>query len=125
MSEKVYLRFVYGVNSSSPTVQHGIVTELGKLVKKSDIPAYEKDEINDWLEWLNDALPHPPFQTSDWSVDAISWFKGSAKSFIQSFYEISVLLERNGRFVRVLRTSDPGTIVYEDDFQVVAVSDNY
>ncbi|NJB79587.1 hypothetical protein GGR65_002637 [Xanthomonas sp. 3376] len=35
-------------------------------------------------------------------------------------WQLKTLLDMHGHHVNVLRTSDPGTVVYQDDWQVIA-----
>jgi hypothetical protein len=120
-----YIRFVAGTNRQSPRHQHGVVTELRMLRDSGEVAGDEADYINELFDWINDELPCPPFVASDWSPDAISWFKDSAQAIISRFRDMIALLEIHGRPVRTITTMDPGSIVYEDDFQVVAVSHRY
>ena len=51
--------------------------------------------------------------------DAVSWFKDTAEPSIKKMWEIVALLKEHGIAVRLLRSKNPGKIVYEDDFQIV------
>ncbi len=120
-----FVRFVVGTNQESARMQSGVVTELRLLKESGDLPDYEHDHVEELFTWLNDNLPCPPFQDSSWGRDGISWFKPSATAFITHFREMIAILEEHGRFVRMFSTTDPGTILYEDTFQVVAMSPRY
>ena len=48
------------------------------------------------------------------------WFKPKAKGHLAKIREMSCILEQNGVYVRVIKAQQPGYIVYEDEFQVVA-----
>jgi hypothetical protein len=76
-----------------------------------------------WLEetyaWLNEHLPCPPFSTSRWSRDAVTWFKDNAGDPIKRMWEIVMLLREHGVPVRLLRSKNPGKVLYEDEYQVV------
>ena len=117
-----YIRFVVGTNQECPTVQTGLVTELRMLKEDYELEQFEIEFIEETFEWLNEHLPCPPFEESNWSKGAISWFKDSSKIYIDKFWEIKTMLDDYGKHVRVLKTSQPGTIHYEDEFQVVAES---
>lgn len=119
-----YIRFVVGTNRDSPR-KTGVVTELKMLLQESDIPKYDRIYIEQFFEQLNRTLPRPPFAKSNWSPDAISWFKDTAQQMIAMFRDVIPLLEENGRFVRMLVTADPGKILYEDTYQIVAESEFY
>lgn len=60
-----------------------------------------------------------------WLIDtehrrAISWFKPTARQAIQKMWEFKVLLEDHGYHVNILETREPGVVIYEDEWQVVA-----
>jgi hypothetical protein len=121
----MYIRFVVGTNRDCPTTQAGVVTELRMLRDSGRLPDYEVEHVEEIFEHINEVLPCPPFEASDWSPEAISWFKDSAQDMIRTFREIIALLQEYGRPVRTLVTDMPGTILYEDEFQVVAESEYY
>jgi len=49
------------------------------------------------------------------------WFKASAKDHIDKIREIIAVLENYDVSVRMIKTERPGYVVYEDQFQIVAV----
>ncbi len=55
-------------------------------------------------------------------AEAISWFKGSAQEMISKFRDLISILEQHDYPVRMLKTERPGQILYEDEFQIVAVT---
>ncbi len=120
-----FVRFVVGTNQETPRLQSGVVTELRLLKESGDLPDYEHEHVEQLFEWLNENLPCPPFASSKWSADAVSWFKPEGRRFFGHFNEINAILEEHGRFVRMLTTTDPGVILYEDEVQVVAKSMRY
>jgi len=52
---------------------------------------------------------------------ALCWFRPEAREVISRAWQMAKLVERAGIPVRVYRKLRPGTVVYEDDFQVAAV----
>lgn len=117
-----FTRFVVGTNAGAARDQSGVVTELRILKESGELPDYELEQIEALFAWLNEHLPVPPFDEAEWPRDAVSWFKPDALDIIFRFREMIAVLEAHGRFVRTLRTDDPGVIRYEDKFQVVASS---
>ncbi|WP_189349310.1 hypothetical protein [Zhihengliuella salsuginis] len=53
--------------------------------------------------------------------EARAWFKTSAAHLISYTRGYLVLLNKYGQDCAVIRSGDPGRIIYEDDVQVVAV----
>jgi len=70
-------------------------------------------------------MPCPPWQESNWIPDAVSWFKDSAQEYISKMYDIVAMLDEHGIPVRILKTEKLASILYEDDYQVVAVEKRY
>lgn len=117
-----FVRFVVGTNQESARQQSGAVTELRLLKESGDLPDYEHPHVAELFDWLNQNLPVPPFSHADWPADAVSWFKSTATVFVSKFRELAAILNEHGRFTRMLTTTDPGVIRYEDRFQVIASS---
>ena len=82
---------------------------------------YEAEQLEEIYEWFNANLPCPPFSTSGWSRDAVAWFKDSAKESIRRMRDLAILLESHGLLVRMLRSENPGKVLYEDRHQVVVM----
>lgn len=115
----MFLRFVVGGDDEHHKLLTGLVTEARLLRDKGELAAYEEQQLEETYTWLNANLPCPPFSTSAWSRDAVSWFKHTAKDSIEKMRLLTVLLESHGKQVRVLRSPNPGKVLYEDKFQVV------
>lgn len=117
----MYLRFVVGCEGEDHRQLTGIVTEARLLRDRGHLTPEEEDRLERTYAWLNANLPCPPFSTAGWSRDAVSWFKDSAEAAIREFRLLAALLEEHGRPVRMLRSRNPGKVLYEDSFQVVVV----
>jgi hypothetical protein len=115
----MFIRFVVGADDEHHRLLTGLVTEARLLREKGELAAYEAERLEETYEWLNTNLPCPPFSSSDWSRDAVTWFKDSAHASIERMRELTVLLESHGRLVRMLRSDNPGKVLYEDRYQVV------
>ena len=120
--KRKYVRFVVGTNREKPTEQNGVVSSLRFIKEAGKLPDYEVQHAEEILRWLNSNLPCPPFSASKWPPDAISWFKASARGMIAKFRELISILEQYDEPVRMLTTNQPGVILYEDEFQIVAHS---
>lgn len=124
-AKPIYVRFVVGTNREKPRTQAGVITWLQDLKERGQLPDYEAEHVEEFFQWLETHLPCPPFKGKGWSPDAISWFKGSAQSMISKFRELIAILEQHDHPVQMLKTEQPGMILYEDEFQVVAKSKHY
>jgi hypothetical protein len=49
----------------------------------------------------------------------VTWFKDDAGDAISRMWDLVAILRESGVPVRLLRSTNPGRIAYEDDFQVV------
>ena len=73
--------------------------------------------LEDAYAWLNENLAVPPFKQLP--NDVASWFRDEAGEPLQRMWEIASLLKECGIPVRMLRSTNPGKVVYEDEYQVV------
>ncbi len=118
MESRLYIRFVVGGEGEHHRRLTGLITEARLLRDRGELAHYEEEWLAEVYEWFNKNLSCPPFSTRRWS-SAVSWFKDSAEDSIQKMRELSVLLEGHGLQVRMLRSENPGLILYEDAYQVV------
>lgn len=98
----------------------GILVCAHTLRDEGDLSSQEHLELRDALSWFNEELFVPKVLERAEHRRAISWFKPAAGEAIRRMWHLKSLLDRHGHHVEVLRTSTPGTIVYEDDWQVIA-----
>ena len=119
-----YLRFVVGGDDENFHRLDGVFGEAYRLQKVGKLEAYESEWLESVLEWFNENLPCPPFkkklERGTWTHDAVSWFRNDARSMLDRMWDIVALLKENAVLVRFIATTDPGRIVYSDDFQIVA-----
>jgi hypothetical protein len=115
----MFIRFVVGSEHEDHRWLTGIVTEARLLRDRGELERHQAVWLERTYEWLNDHLPCPPFSSSGWGPEAISWFKDDAGPPIKKMWEIVAFLREHGIPVRLLRSKNPGKILYEDDFQIV------
>ncbi|MHC4199319.1 MAG: hypothetical protein ACYSU0_04955 [Planctomycetota bacterium] len=115
------MRFVVGKDDEHHKSLTGIITEARLLRDAGRLESYEEEALSSTYRWFNDNLPCPPFSTSDWPQDAVSWFKDDAGEPVRRMWDIVALLKNHSVPVRVLRSKSPGRILYEDEYQVVVV----
>ncbi len=115
----VFVRFVVGTSGENHRWLTGVIAEARLLRDDDALERYEVEWLEETYAWLNAHLPCPPFRESDWSRDAVCWFKDNAGESITRVWGIVALLREHGLQVRVLRSRNPGKILYEDDYQVV------
>jgi hypothetical protein len=115
----MFIRFVVGGDAEDHRQLTGIVTEARLLRDRGLLTAPEEEQLQAVYDWLNSNLPCPPFSSAGWSQEAVAWFKDSATEPVRQFRVLAALLEHHDRRVRMLRSNNPGKVLYEDRFQVV------
>jgi hypothetical protein len=96
----------------------GVLVAAHTLRDDGDLTADEHHELRNAL--FNDHLHIPGELGQPENRRAISWFTPSADEAIRRMWHLKNLLDCHGHHVEVLRTSDPGTVVYQDAWQVIA-----
>ena len=115
----MYIRFVVGGDEEDHRHLTGLVTESRLLRDRNELTVAEEEQLEATYRWLNSNLPCPPFSSAGWSRNAVAWFKDSAAGSIQQMRMLAALLAQHDCPVRMLRSRNPGKVLYEDDHQVV------
>ncbi len=100
-------------------VEVGIFVALDHL-RRADLLTTEEEELYfDVDDWFRAALPSPPFYGDGNSIGAVTWFKKSAAArMIERLQPLQRILDAYGVEHEVAVSTDPGLVIYEDDFQV-------
>jgi hypothetical protein len=117
-----YIRFVIGRNDEDSNVEKGIFQAVALALEWRDITGSDADELNKLWVWFSENLEKPTSFGRDTLRLGICWFKTDATKHISRIWEMVQILERNGIFVKKIRTDKPGYVIYEDDWQLVAES---
>jgi hypothetical protein len=115
----MFIRFVVGRESDDHRSLTGIFTEARLLRDKAVLNEHEERWLEDIYEWFNTNLPTPPFSSDDRLRDAVAWFKDDAGDPLTKMWEIVSIVREHGIPVRMLRSTNPGKVLYEDAFQIV------
>jgi len=115
----VFVRFVVGSDAQHHKELTGIITEARLLRDRGELTTDEDACLTDLYEWFNEHLPVPPFDTQRFPRDAVAWFRDDAGEPITKMWDIVQLLRDHGVEVRLLRSANPGRVVYEDPMQVL------
>jgi hypothetical protein len=119
-SDETFIRFVVGTDDDDAGSLEGLFSVARLLRDDQKLELYEVDWLDQVYAWFNAELPCPPFIRQRFPADAVSWFRSSASRYISSMWDLAALLREHGQPIRMLRSDRPGTIIYEDPFQVVA-----
>lgn len=117
-----YTRFVVCEKMQDPYYATGIIVMTQLNIKKFAIK--DKKDIKELFLWFNENIPHPPFkkmlESKKWTPDAVAWFKSNQKTSIKKMQELTKILEKYYYKIQIMTSNNPGKIVYEDEYQVVA-----
>jgi hypothetical protein len=114
------VRFITPLIDAGSRVKEGIFIAAYKLRDEGDITSYQREELRSDLLWFNERLPLPPPLSNRGNERAVSWFKSQSKECISRVWSVVHILEENGIAITKITIEDPGYVIYEDEFQVVA-----
>jgi hypothetical protein len=115
----MFIRFVVGKDDEHHRLLTGVITEARLLRDDDLLESHQVSMLEAAYEWLNVHLPCPPFDSGVLPRSSVSWFKDNAGEPITKVWEIVAILNAHSVPVRLLRTKNPGKILYEDEYQVV------
>lgn len=115
-----YIRFVVGRKDEDSHVEQGIFQATALALERQTILGSDADDLNDLRAWFSDNLEKPTSFGRDTLRLGICWFKPESTEHITKIWQMAGILERNGIYVKKLRTNKPGYVTYEDEWQLVA-----
>ncbi len=116
----MYLRFVLTEVDEDSTRKKGILVAGHELRDERELSREDHARLVQLLEWFNAHLEIPRVLQEGEHERALSWFKAEAAEPIAKTWELVHLLRAHGVLVELLKTADPGHVLYEDDWQLVA-----
>jgi hypothetical protein len=122
----MFLRFVISEVHEESHEELGVFQAAFRLRNNGALSEQEEAAFEEIREWFSRNLNRPARFTSAKPPfyrkrqNGISWFKDSAQEHISKIREMAALLERHDVAVQMIKSTRPGYIVYEDDFQIVA-----
>ncbi len=114
------IRFSILATDSDSGCAGGALVAAHTLRDDGDLSAQEHETLRTALAWLNNHLPVPTALANPEHRRTISWLKPAADEAIRRMWRLKTLRDLHGHHVNVLRTSDPATVMYQDDWQVIA-----
>jgi hypothetical protein len=120
----VFVRFVVSELDPHSGEQLGVFQVMYRLARRGELSVDEQARWDALRAWFDSHLERPESLSRSSRAHAravaVSWFRDSAAEHIGRMREVVALLAERGVQVEMLRTSRPGYVVYEDEFQVVA-----
>jgi hypothetical protein len=120
LEKREYVRFVIGRKDEESHVEQGIFQAVALAVEWGTIAGSDADELDELRKWFNENLEKPTSFGRATVRRGICWFKTCSVEHIARIWEMVRILERNGIYVKKIRTDRPGYLVYEDEWQIVA-----
>jgi hypothetical protein len=103
-------------------VEVGIFVAVDHLRRAERLTEDEEELYFDVDDWFQIHLPNPPFYDGGNPTGAVTWFKARSTGEMRGRLEpLCQLLEKYGVTWVTAESTDPGTIIYEDPFQVGVV----
>ncbi|GAA3570645.1 hypothetical protein GCM10022419_059360 [Nonomuraea rosea] len=96
----------------------GIFAACHHLRRQGRLTSADDELFTEVDDWFIARLPYPPFYADGNSIRAVPWFKPAAAELITALAPLEALLRRYSVAYDVVRSPDPGTIIYEDVFQI-------
>jgi hypothetical protein len=120
LEKREYIRFVIGRKDDDSHVEQGVFQAAAQALEWHDITGADAGELNDLRSWFNENLEKPTSFGRDKLRLGICWFKTDASEHISRIWKMVTVLERNGIYVKKIKTDKPGYVIYEDEWQLVA-----
>lgn len=118
--KREYLRFVIGRKDEQSHVEQGVFQAAAQALEAQHVTDSDADELYEIKEWFNENLDAPTSFGRAKPRLGICWFKTSSAKHISRIWQLIRILERNGIYVKKIRTDKPGYVIYEDEWQIVA-----
>jgi hypothetical protein len=123
----MYLRFILPRINPDSGIEDGVFDLAYEIRRQGEISEHERAELGDLLRWFVDNLSVPTRFNRTKSkghyrrtTKGISWFTSSARLHATKMHRMAAILRNQGHQVTMIKTSNPGYVVYEDDHQVIA-----
>ena len=116
----MYLRFQSRIINERTNNYLGIFQIAFKFRDADKLEKPFEIELIKNIEWLKKHLTSPKELEQKENFRAISWFKTRAVKPMKRIRKIKGILEDYGYIIDTLKTKDPGIIIYEDRWQVIA-----
>ena len=124
-----YLRFVVGADFDRPRRLAGpFQSPYCPDADEEVVPEWCRAELTEAFAWFRENLAVPPFRrhrrwrsyTAAGCAAAVCWFRSDAGEPLERMWDRAVLLRQIDVPVRLLRSHEPGQVLWSDEHQIVA-----
>jgi hypothetical protein len=123
----MFVRFVNHELDKDSHRELGVFQAIFDLQDAGLLGDDDEEHLEELRRWFSDNL-EKPFGFTDAKPphyrkrqNGISWFKDSAKEHISKIWDLVSLLEAHEVKLEMTKTARPNFVIYEDQFQIVAV----
>ena len=120
---RVYVRFVCFRLVDGQKQRLGLFQALDEARDCDFAPAWALRQIGELYGWFNDNLKVPVHFKKTYGGQGrpgLSWFKPYATEHLRQMHQLKIAVEECGLHVEILRTRDPGSVIWQDEHQLVA-----
>ncbi|WP_313811895.1 hypothetical protein [Glutamicibacter sp.] len=122
----MYIRF-QSPNKNQRGIHVGIFGLINSLGRRGVLSEEDHHLWRSMNDWFNQAYPDPTVSSpevydDDVNPGAVAWFKSAAVHLLERIPPYRELLDRYGVDCERVASTDPGRVIYEDEFQIVVVS---
>lgn len=117
-----YTRYVIDDGERDDGEMDGVITILMDKVKEKIVDTYDSQLYEEVMSWYNEVVPVPPYYANRgyWTINSLAYWKSDRREIHEYMFSLIGICERVNLKTKVILTNDPGFILYEDAFQVVA-----
>ena len=117
-----YTRYVIDDGESDDDEMDGVITILKAKIKEGIVDTHDSQLYEEVMSWYNEVLPVPPYNANRgyWTINSLAYWKSDQREIHEYMFSLVGICERINLKTKVILTNDPGFILYEDAFQVVA-----
>src|SRR5689334_1639060 len=120
----MYIRFITDRLDSQSGRRQGLFQAAYELRRGAHLTPVDGAHLNEILHWFGVYLARPSrlalSARPHRKAQALCWYKHDADEHIARMWDIAAIVERYDAFVAMIRTRQPGYVLYEDDHQVAA-----
>ena len=116
----MYIRFQGRVKNERTNTYLGIFQIAYELRDSDKLEKHHEKELLKNIQWLKTHLKNPKELNIEENYRAISWFSTKAHEPMKRIRSIKVILEEHGYIIDTIKSKDPGIVIYEDGWQIVA-----
>lgn len=121
MAEKPFIRLQWPQVSARTGQPQGVFAAVWSIERSGVLTETEVRRATEIREWFEMNVPNPPFYKDGNPLGAVTWFKSSAQQCLSLAREMAEIVRTHGFEVHEVAHGSPGTIIYEDEFQVAVL----